>query len=447
MKKRGLALLMAVAVTVVLLPTACAAEPVVLEAPIGLTWDDTGTETQLTWSLDEVAAEQMRYVEIELYYSETVSDAVTTEGLTRLGEPFGKLQRMMATGALTNASVFRGLSGHGGADNGYYYAQVRVLPGWQPGDAYGPSDWSELSPAYHLVRTLSPEYAALPKLPVPSELVWNKVGLEELTDRLGYMAWKRNAKVRLSSVRVYRRNEGGGSTMLMRTWTGGTPGGGGSVGDIPPYDFKAFPDEMLDPDVGGYRPGTYFFKVQNWAIHSDYSGYQDSDWAVSPDWTYIAPLGEEMFQVDTEEEAYTGSTVTKTVTSKLILGEDYTVTYQDNVEPGQATLTIQGMGNYTGELVYSFVIARVQTGSMEGTDRGLDWTCSETGRVAVSGELADEEMVLVGCYDNQGKLTELKQLTRDEMTAKMKSGTDRIKLFWLGAAQKPQSASVTVWGK
>ncbi len=449
MKKRVLALLLSLALCLTFLPmTALAAEAIPLEAPFGLAWDDTGSATRLTWLLDEVALEQTRYVEIELYYSETVSDAKTTEGLTRMGEPYGRLKRTMETGVLTGAFVLRGLYGAGGADNGYYYARVRVLPGWRPGDDYGPSEWSELSEAYHLVWTPSPEYAALPKLPSPTELVWNKRGLKTLHDAQGYMAWKRNVTVWcFGTVRVYRRDGDSGLTRLMPVWDGSvSAGGGGGFGEVPSYDYDPFPDEMIDQKYGGYLPGTYFFTVEN----SGADGYQDSDCAVSPDWTYIAPLSERMFTVDTAEEAWTGSPITKTITSDLTEGTDYTVAYADNTDRGVATITITGMGDYTGTLEYTFPIVEVKTGSMTANEDGttLSWGCSETGNVSATTEnLPPDEAVLAACYDAQGKFLGVQMLTRNKQTGKLGGDFDKVKLLWLGGNQAPQADSVTVWGK
>jgi hypothetical protein len=45
-------------------------------------------------------------------------------------------------------------------------------------------------------------------------------------------------------------------------------------------------------------------------------------------------------------------------TKRLYLGEDFSITYKDNVEVGQAELTIHGKGNYKGEKSLSFHIAR-----------------------------------------------------------------------------------------
>lgn len=63
----------------------------------------------------------------------------------------------------------------------------------------------------------------------------------------------------------------------------------------------------------------------------------------------------DMFTVDTEEVEHAGSEITKTITSTLS-ASDYTVSYENNDEVGQATITISGTGNYSGTLTYNFQI-------------------------------------------------------------------------------------------
>ena len=58
-----------------------------------------------------------------------------------------------------------------------------------------------------------------------------------------------------------------------------------------------------------------------------------------------------------ESYPYTGSAVEPGATvSGLVAGEDYTVSYRDNVNPGEATITITGCGSYAGSLSRTFKI-------------------------------------------------------------------------------------------
>ena len=61
------------------------------------------------------------------------------------------------------------------------------------------------------------------------------------------------------------------------------------------------------------------------------------------------------------DQTYTGSDIEPTVTVKdgetpLTLGADYTVAYSNNVETGTATVTVTGMGDYSGMATATFTI-------------------------------------------------------------------------------------------
>ena len=60
--------------------------------------------------------------------------------------------------------------------------------------------------------------------------------------------------------------------------------------------------------------------------------------------------------------AYTGNEIKpEIVLGNLVLGIDYTVTYTNNVNVGTATVIINGIGNYTGEIRITFVITDAST--------------------------------------------------------------------------------------
>ena len=65
--------------------------------------------------------------------------------------------------------------------------------------------------------------------------------------------------------------------------------------------------------------------------------------------------------VNTKTKTYTGKKITPKVTiyrgeKKLKNGKDYTVTYKNNKNPGKATITIKGKGEYTGTVKKTFTI-------------------------------------------------------------------------------------------
>ena len=75
------------------------------------------------------------------------------------------------------------------------------------------------------------------------------------------------------------------------------------------------------------------------------------------------PLTKDMFTVDVSGETYDGSPKTKNVTgtyagTPLVEDTDYTVTYSGNTNAGTASITISGMGMYSGALTYNFTIGR-----------------------------------------------------------------------------------------
>ena len=74
------------------------------------------------------------------------------------------------------------------------------------------------------------------------------------------------------------------------------------------------------------------------------------------------------------------------------------------------------------------------------------WSLTGAGQVTVNkGNMAEDGVILVGCYDDDGRLAEL--VWMDAATAQIDPDTPKVKLFWLNRAQVPQSPSVTVWGK
>ncbi len=86
---------------------------------------------------------------------------------------------------------------------------------------------------------------------------------------------------------------------------------------------------------------------------------------VEATYTLLQPITEEMFTVDTRDEAWTGSPITKAIVANdLTEGVDYQVSYSGNISRGFATITISGLGDYSGTLTYQFQI------------RDADYSCS-----------------------------------------------------------------------
>lgn len=68
------------------------------------------------------------------------------------------------------------------------------------------------------------------------------------------------------------------------------------------------------------------------------------------------PITQNDFTIDLSAEKYTGEAITKKITSSLVEGKDYKVTYSNNISAGEATIKIEAIGNYGGELTYAFEI-------------------------------------------------------------------------------------------
>ena len=79
--------------------------------------------------------------------------------------------------------------------------------------------------------------------------------------------------------------------------------------------------------------------------------------------TYYAQceLSDCLFQVDLNNEEYTGKPIEKALKSNLVQGLEYTVTYQNNLKVGTATITINGIGRTSGTVQYQFNIIRSNT--------------------------------------------------------------------------------------
>ena len=94
--------------------------------------------------------------------------------------------------------------------------------------------------------------------------------------------------------------------------------------------------------------GTAVVKVTG---KGNYKGTVEYNFAITP-----KALLEDDFTVDVEDKDFTGKAQELIVTSKLVKETDYTVAYANNVNAGEATVTIKGIGNYKDEIVKTFKI-------------------------------------------------------------------------------------------
>jgi len=110
--------------------------------------------------------------------------------------------------------------------------------------------------------------------------------------------------------------------------------------------------------------------------------------------------------IGTATYTYDGTEKQPTVTVKdgetvLTAGTDYTVAYSDNVNAGQATVTVTGQGNYTGEKTANFTIAKAQLTAVTLAETSLTYSGSEQ-TVSVSSVKAGDLDVSTDNYDVTG---------------------------------------------
>ena len=114
---------------------------------------------------------------------------------------------------------------------------------------------------------------------------------------------------------------------------------------------------------------------------------------------------------DIENQTYTGEAVTPDVVviyenEILLNGTDYTVAYENNVNPGTATVTIKGCGNYTGTVTQNFKILIDITGAVVAAVEDQPYTghSIEPGpAVTVSGVTLNPDTDFIVVYsDNVG---------------------------------------------
>lgn len=156
------------------------------------------------------------------------------------------------------------------------------------------------------------------------------------------------------------------------------------------------PDEF-DEENSTASVNISFEKTGSFVVKARVRFEEEGDWIYSDelDIDVIAAkedISQMTFNLESDEYEFTGEEICPPVTSEegLIADEDYTVSYSDNVNPGEdATVIIQGCGNYEGSIGLSFAILK--------------------GRVdlsaALSGALEQTETSYTATYKDVLKLT------------------------------------------
>ena len=172
-------------------------------------------------------------------------------------------------------------------------------------------------------------------------------------------------------------------------------------------------------------------------------------------------LNADMFTVDCSDSVYTGYEITKAVlSSKLLEGLDYNVSYSSNVYVGIASINITGIGRATGALHYEFNITKAkpeyespapveaaygQTLSDVALPKGFSWQDDPSTSVGELGEREFLAMFTPGDAANYEVVRDVPvkvRVTRD-IDASMFS-VDAAGLVYDGSAHEPAVSSAVV---
>ena len=117
--------------------------------------------------------------------------------------------------------------------------------------------------------------------------------------------------------------------------------------------------DIAETDIGNYTAYLTLTANSNGYVNTVWSNGSTADrmvpWTISM--SELPNADDPGWHFDTFDETYTGDPITKDIThDTLVEGRDYTVTYFDNLNVGQATVIVAGIGNYGGTLEFSFEI-------------------------------------------------------------------------------------------
>lgn len=136
--------------------------------------------------------------------------------------------------------------------------------------------------------------------------------------------------------------------------------------------------------------------------------------------------------MDGTDFPYTGKPITPEITvtvegKTLVQDTDYTVTYENNVEPGTAKAVVQGMDGYTGTVEMPFTIQKAQEPEQPPVELTKEDVSLESGRFPYTGK----------------PITPAVTVTADGKT--LEEGSDYTLTY--RDNEKPGTATVTVEGK
>ena len=123
--------------------------------------------------------------------------------------------------------------------------------------------------------------------------------------------------------------------------------------------------------------------------------------------SFTVVIGERRHEIDSRDitvrpipaQTYTGGPIYPAVSvwhgaTQLVMGEDYTVSYQNNVKVGVATIVITGMGDYAGTRLAFFDIVPPQATEEEEKPSGGSGTSGDGDRGETTGEAQQNRLVV-----------------------------------------------------
>ena len=138
-------------------------------------------------------------------------------------------------------------------------------------------------------------------------------------------------------------------------------------------------------------------------------------------------ISESMFAVDTRAKTYTGSPIKPSVSSDTLnKGTDYDVSYGENVNAGEGTVVITGVGDYVGQVTYAFRIDPIQ---VDAPKAAADLVYSGAEQVGVAP--SDDYEVAGGSATNAGDYEAAASLKdKKDYVWAGKGGSDDLKISW-----------------
>ena len=195
--------------------------------------------------------------------------------------------------------------------------------------------------------------------------------------------------------------------------------------------------------------------------NGNYTGSAKGSYEITPvDITQTGSISE------IADQTYTGTAITPEVRvtlgdTALTEGTDYAVSYADNTNAGTATVTAAGRGNYTGTVIKTFVINRVDitddmvtlgaspsytgTGVMadvtvtwNGTTltENTDYTCAYSDNVNIGENTAT--VTITGSGNFNGSVTKSFSITPADLSAAVISGLNNAEYTGSEIRQTPQ---------